>query len=50
MLGLDFSFLVGFGFCIISIAKNLSKKVGALISFTRFLSSEVVLYLYKSTT
>ena len=31
------------------IAKTTSKKIGALICFMKFLSSEVALYLYKST-
>ena len=35
--------------CITSIAKTASKKTGALICSMKFLSSEVVLYLYKST-
>ena len=34
---------------IISIAKTASKKIGALICSVKFLSSEVTLYLYKST-
>ena len=34
---------------IISIAKTASKKIGALIHSMNFLSSEVALYLYKST-
>ena len=32
------------------IAKTTSKKVGALICSLKFLSSEVAVYLYKSTT
>ena len=32
-----------------SVAKIASKKIGALIHFAKFLSSEVALYLYKST-
>ena len=32
-----------------SITKTASKKIGALISYMKFLSPEVVLYLYKST-
>ena len=35
---------------IISIAKTASKKIGALIWSIKFLSPEVALYLYKSTT
>ena len=34
---------------IISIAKSASKKIVALICSMKFLSSEVALYLYKST-
>ena len=37
------------GSYIISIAKAASKKIGALILSMKFLSPEVVLYLYKST-
>ena len=37
------------GSYIISIAKTASKKIGALICSTKFLSPEVTLYLYKST-
>ena len=37
------------GSYIISIAKNASKKVGALIRSMKFLSAEVALYLYKFT-
>ena len=33
-----------------SILKTASKKIGALISSMRFLSPELALYLYKSTT
>ena len=33
----------------ISVAKTASKKIGALIRSTKFLSPEVALYLYKST-
>ena len=49
MLGLIFSSKLGWGSYIISIAKIASKKIGALIHFTKFLSPEVALYLYKST-
>ena len=35
---------------IISIVKTASKKIGALIRYMKFLSPEVALYLYKSTT
>ena len=34
---------------IISIAKTVTKKIGALIRSMRFLSPEIALYLYKST-
>ena len=37
------------GSCIISIAKTITKKIGALIHSVKFLSPEVPLYLYKST-
>ena len=36
------------GFCIISIAKTASKKIGALIRSMQFLSLEVALYFCKS--
>ena len=49
MLELTFSSKLDWGFCIISIAKTTSKKIGALIRCMRFLSPEVALYLYKST-
>ena len=49
MLGLTFSFKLDWGSYIVSIAKTASKKIGALIRFMKFLSSEVALYLYKST-
>ena len=49
MLGLSFSSKLDWGSCIISIAKSSSKKIGALIHSMKFLSSEVALYLYKST-
>ena len=48
MLGLTFSKL-DWGSYIISIAKTASKKIGVLIRSMKFLSPEVVLYLYKST-
>ena len=49
--------MLGFSFCskldwdsyIIFIAKTTSKKIGALIHSTKFLSPEVTLYLYKFT-
>ena len=49
MLGLTFSSKLDWGSYIISIAKTTSKKIGALIRSMKFLSSEVALYLYKST-
>ena len=49
MLGLTFSSKLDWGSYIISIAKSSSKKIGALICSMKFLSHEVVLYLYKST-
>ena len=48
MLGLTFSKL-DWGSYIICIAKTVSKKIGALICSMKFLSSEVALYLHKST-
>ena len=48
MLGLTFSFLDWSSY-IISIEKPASKKIGALISSMKVLSTEVDLYLYKST-
>ena len=49
MLVLTFSFKLEWGSYIISIAKNASKKIEALICSMKFLSPEVALYLYKST-
>ena len=49
MLGLTFSFKLDWGSYIISIAKTVSKKIGALIRSTKFLCPEVALYLYEST-
>ena len=49
MVELTFSSKLDWGFYIISIAKTASKKIGVLIRFMKFLSPEVVLYLYKST-
>ena len=49
MLGLTFSSKLDWGFYIISIVKTASKKIGALIRSMKFLSSEVALYIYKST-
>ena len=49
MLGLFFSFKLGWGSDIIYIAKTASQKIGALICSMKFVSPEVALYLYKST-
>ena len=49
MLRLTFSSKLDWGSYIISIAKTVSKKIGALIFSMKFLSPEVALYLYKST-
>ena len=49
MLGLTFSSKLDWGSYIISIAKTASKKIGALIRSTKFVSPEVALYLYQST-
>ena len=49
MLSLTFSSKLDWGSYIISIAKNASKKIGALIRSMKFLFPEVALYLYKST-
>ena len=50
MLALTFSSKWDWDSYIISIAKTASKKIGALIHSKKFLSPEVALYLYKSTT
>ena len=49
MLGLTFSSKFNWGSYISSIAKTASKNIGALIHSMKFLSSEVAVYLYKST-
>ena len=49
MLGLTFSFKLDCGSYIISIAKTVPKKIGAMIRSMKSFSSQVVLYLYKST-
>ena len=49
MLGLTFSSKLDWSSYIISIAKTISKKIGALICSMKFLSPEVALYIYKST-
>ena len=46
---MTFSSKQHWGSYIISIAKTVSKKIGALICSMKFLSPEVALYLYKST-
>ena len=48
MLGLTFSSKLDWGSYMISIVKTASKKIGASICSMKFLSPEVVLYLYKS--
>ena len=49
MLGLTFSSKLDWGSFIISIAKTACNKIGALIPSVKFLSPQVVLYIYKST-
>ena len=49
MVGLTFSSELDWGSSIITIARTASKKIEALIRSIKFLSSEVALYLYKST-
>ena len=49
MLVLTFPSKLDWGSYIVSIAKTVSKKIGALIRSMKFLSPEVALYLYKST-
>ena len=46
ILGVTFSSKIDWGTYIISIAKSVSKKNGALIHSMKFLSPEVVLYLF----
>ena len=48
MLGLAFSSKLDWGSYIISIAKTASRKIGALIISTKFLSPEVALYFRKA--
>ena len=48
MLGLTIYSKLDWGSYIISIAKAVSKKIGALIRSVKFLSPEVALHLYKS--
>ena len=49
LLGLSSSSKLDLGSYNISIAKTVSKKIGALIRFIEFLSPEIALYLHKST-
>ena len=49
MLGLTLSSKLDLGFCIISIAKTATKKIGVLIRSMKLFSPEVTLYRYKST-
>ena len=49
MLGLTLSSKLDWGSYIVSIAKTVSKKIGALTCSMKFLSPEIALYLYKST-
>ena len=49
MLGLNFFSNLEWGSYIISIAKTVSKKIGALIRSMKFLFREVTLFLSKST-
>ena len=49
MLELTFSSKLDWGSYIISIAKTAFKNIGVLIRSMKFLSSEIVLYLYKCT-
>ena len=50
MLGLTFSSKLDWSFYIIFIAKIASKKIGALIHSMKFLSLDLALHFYKSTT
>ena len=49
ILRLSFTSKLDWGSCIVSIAKTVSKEIGALIFSWEFLSPDVALYLYKST-
>ena len=49
MLELSFSSKLNSGFYPVSIAKTVSKKIGALIRSVKLLFPEVALYIYKST-
>ena len=50
MLGLALSFKLDWSSYIISIAETAAKEIEALIRSTKFLSPEVALYFYKSST
>ena len=50
MLGLTFSFKLDWDFYILCIAKSASKKIELVIHSIKFVSPEVALYLYKSST
>ena len=49
MPGLIFSFNLDWGSYIVSFVKTSTKKIGALVCSTKFLSPEVAMYLYKFT-
>ena len=49
MMGLTFSSQLDWSSYIISVAKTASNKIGGSLHSIKFLSSEVALYLYKST-
>ena len=49
ILGFTFSSKLDWISYIICIGKTVSKEIGALIHFMKFISPEVALYLYKST-
>ena len=48
MMKLTFSSKLDWGSYIISIANSVSKKIGAIICYMKFISLDVTLYLYKS--
>ena len=49
LLGLSFNSKVDWRSYIVYISNSSSKKIGALLHSMKFLSPELVLYLYKST-
>ena len=49
MFGLNFSSKLDLGSYIISFARSASMKIGVLTFSMKFLSTEVALYLYRST-